>query len=116
MEGLNYELHKIVLSFGYWKQIELLMDENKLMGIQIRDLELRDVTRLGTITSLQTSLRIETQRADTLQAIVLQIPMAPPSDKIFGIISLPSRKTSFVVGTIVGAVGSILLDKWIGNN
>jgi len=106
----------IRLSFSYWEQIDILMRENELLGSQITDLELRDVIRLGTITSLQTSLRSETRRADTLQTIVFQIPEAPPSEKILGFIPLPSRKTSFIVGAIAGVAGSFALNKWLGSN
>lgn len=53
----------------------------------------------------QTSLTLETTRADSLATIVAAIP-EPPSNpnRVFGFIPKPSRTQTFILGTLVGGV------------
>jgi len=55
----------------------------------------------------QTSLTLETTRADSLATIVAAIP-EPPSNpnRVFGFIPKPSRTQTFILGTLVGGVAT----------
>ncbi|HUU88116.1 MAG TPA: hypothetical protein VMX17_10235 [Candidatus Glassbacteria bacterium] len=106
----------IRLSFSFWEQIAIMQEETELLGNQIDSLVVRDSLRLRTISLLQTSLSLQTQRGDSLQTIVLKIPPAPPTEKFLGIISLPSRKTSLIIGAVGGTLSFMALDSWLGNN
>jgi hypothetical protein len=60
---------------------------------------------------LQHALYASTNRGDSLQTILSAIPPTPQNpNRIFGI-KLPSRKTSFLVGTTVGIVSGLILLK-----
>ena len=51
------------------------------------------------------ALKLALLRGDSLQTVVNNIPPAPKNpNRMFGI-KLPSRKTTFIIGTIVGVVG-----------
>lgn len=64
---------------------------------QIQELE-------TVIRNKDLSISFLTASRDSLQTIVLNIPSAPKNpNRMFGI-KLPSRKTSFVVGTVAGIV------------
>ncbi|MEK9767359.1 MAG: hypothetical protein VW683_00445 [Betaproteobacteria bacterium] len=53
---------------------------------------------------------LEQQRADSLQVVINTFPTdVPDPDRLFGIIRLPSRTSSFVVGTALGVIGGITL-------
>ena len=72
-------------------------------------------TKNDELANVRSSLLFQTARADSLNTIVIAIPSAPPKEK-FLFFNLPSRKTSFIVGTIVGVVGYIAFDKAVGGN
>lgn len=76
------------------------------------DFEERDRNRLVEINSWQFTAQTQQSRADSLHTIVLNIPQGPPKEK-FLFFSLPSRKTSFIVGTVVGVIGFVIFDKYI---
>lgn len=53
---------------------------------------------------------LEQQRADSLQVVINTFPTdVPDPDRLFGIITLPSRTTSFLVGGTLGIIGGITL-------
>tara|TARA_S200002703_G_scaffold158822_1_gene170249 strand:- start:1505 stop:2152 length:648 start_codon:yes stop_codon:yes gene_type:complete len=53
----------------------------------------------------QTSLTLETTRADSLASIVAAIPEPPPNpNKVLGFIPKPTRTQTFLLGTLVGGV------------
>jgi len=55
----------------------------------------------------QTSLTLETSRADSLAVIVANIPEPPKNpNKVLGFIPKPSRTQTFIVGTIVGGIAA----------
>jgi hypothetical protein len=99
----------IRLSFGLADENRLLSTEIKQLDLQIQDYEDRDSTRLTTIVSLESAVFFQKTRADSLQVIVLNIPEPPPQEKIFGIIPLPSRKMSLIVGGVLGVVTTIIV-------
>ena len=108
-ETVVYEEHPaaepwIRLTFSLRKENSLLTQQNDLFRQQSTDFERRDAARVRTIMALRTGLNFQEARADSLQQIVINIPKGPPTKKLFGIIPLPSRQTSFIVGTIVGVV------------
>lgn len=80
-------------------------EEIKTQGLIITEhvytIHLRDQTISG--------LRISN---DSLTALVLDIPEAPPNpNKLFGLIPMPSRTTTFVLGAVVGGVAVVSLVK-----
>jgi chaperonin cofactor prefoldin len=51
---------------------------------------------------------LEQQRADSLQVVINTFPTnVPDPDRLFGIIKLPSRTSSFLVGGALGVIGGI---------
>ena len=55
----------------------------------------------------QTSLTLETTRADSLAAIVAAIPEPPKNpNKVLGFIPKPTRTQTFILGTLVGGVAA----------
>lgn len=94
----------IHLTFSLREENSALNQRIKLLGSQVIDFKRRDVDRLTTIMSLRTAVKLQTARADSLDVIVIGIPPAPPTEKFLGIIPLPSRKTSLIIGTVLGVV------------
>ncbi len=94
----------IRLTFSLRKENSLLTQQIVEFRQQVKDFEKRDSARLTTIMAWETGFNLQQARADSLQRIVINIPKGPPKEKLFGIIPLPSRQTSFIVGTIVGVV------------
>jgi hypothetical protein len=99
----------IRLSYGLANENMLLNTEIKQLDLQIQNYELRDSTRLTTIVSLESAVFFQKTRADSLQVIVLNIPEPPPQEKIFGLIPLPSRKVSLIVGGVLGVVATVIV-------
>ncbi len=122
-EGVEQVVEENVSQAAPWIRLSFtLRDENSLLRLlgdsltsQVTAFETRDSTRVTEITSLRAGLSFQTVRADSLHVIVLAIPEGPPKEK-FLFFNLPSRKTSFIVGTIAGVVGFVLFDKYAGGN
>lgn len=70
--------------------------------VNVKDDQLR-LKQLET-EALNRSLTFQTERADALQKIVDAIPPPPPDEKLLGIIPLPNRKTSMLIGAVGGVV------------
>lgn len=104
------------LSFSLRNENLELRNEVDLLHMQINNFEIRDNARLGTIAALEATVIFQKERADSLEAIVLAIPDAPPREKLLGIIPLPSRKTSFVVGAVVGVVTTAVIIEGLSGN
>jgi hypothetical protein len=94
----------IRLTFSLRKENSLLSKQIDVFRVQRTSFEELDATRLTTIMAWETGFNLQRARADSLQQIVINIPDAPPTEKLFGIIPLPSRQTSFIVGAVVGVV------------
>lgn len=108
-ETVVYEEHPVAepwirLTFSLREENSLLTRQNDLFRSQTIDFDRRDAARLTTIMALRTGFNFQKTRADSLQEVVINIPKGPPKEKLFGIIPLPSRQTSFIIGTIVGVV------------
>ena len=106
----------IRLAFGQRDQIGLVLRQNIVFSEQIFDLEQRDVERVTAADALRAGLMFQTERADSLQIIVLSIPEGPPTEKLLGFIPLPSRQTSFWAGAIGGVVTYLLVNNWLGGD
>jgi len=102
----------IRLTFSLRSENSTLRQLNGEFRQQVLDFERRDVTRLTEIGSLRAGLSFQTTRADSLHVIVLSIPEGPPREK-FLFFNLPSRKTSFIVGSIVGVIGFLIFDNYM---
>jgi len=102
----------IRLTFSLRSENSTLRQLNGEFRQQVLDFERRDVTRLTEITSIRAGLSFQTTRADSLHVIVLSIPEGPPKEK-FLFFNLPSRKTSFIVGTIFGVIGFVVFDNYM---
>ena len=94
----------------------ILITANIKFSEQVFDLEQRDVERVTAADALRAGLMFQTQRADSLHIIVLNIPTGPPTEKLLGFIPLPSRQTSFIIGGITAIVGYIAFDKWLSKD
>ena len=105
----------IRFTFNLRDETSLLRQQNVLFGQQIVSFEQRDIARITEITSLRAGLTFQTVRADSLHVIVLNIPEGPPKEK-FLFFNLPSRKTSFIVGSIVGVIGFLLFDNYMAGS
>lgn len=103
----------IRLAFSQRDQIGLLIQSNIVFSEKIFDLEERDVDRVIVISSLRAGLMFQTERADSLRIIVLNIPTGPPQEKLLGFIPLPSRQASFLIGGISTLVTYIAFDNWL---
>ncbi len=79
---------------------------------QVKDFKRKDLDRLSEISSWTLIARTQRFRADSLHTIVINIPEGPPKEK-FLFFTLPSRKTSFIAGGIVGVVGFIIFDNYM---
>lgn len=99
----------IRLTFSLRKENSLVIQQNDLFRQQRTDFERRDAFRVRTIMALRTGLNFQEDRADSLQQIVINIPKGPPKEKLFGLIPLPSRQTSFIVGAVVGVIAIMTL-------
>lgn len=80
------------------------------LTIQNTQLEKLLTIKDASINLLQIAYNNEKTRADSLQSIIIKVPTKVPSDKLFGLIPLPSRTTSFVsgVGTGVALILAII--------
>lgn len=105
----------IRLVYGLHEVNGILIQANIKFSEQVFDLEQRDKERVIAADALRAGLMFQTQRADLLQIIVLNIPTGPPIEKLLGFIPLPSRQTSFILGGITAIVGYITFDKWLSN-
>ena len=103
----------IRLAFGQRDQIGLLIRSNIVFSEQVFALEQRDAERVTAADALRAGLMFQTQRADSLHIIVLNIPTGPPKEKLLGFIPLPSRQTSFWFGAIGGVITYLAVDKWL---
>ncbi len=101
------------LTFDLREEIWQLASQVKVFEIQVDDYRTAARKDSTTIGSLRASLFFQTARADTLERSVITIPPAPPRERLLGIIPLPSRKTSFLVGLGVGIVTYIAVDKFL---
>lgn len=101
----------VELAFSLYQENSGLKEEIGLWKLQIDNLERRDVERVKTIVALENAVFFQTERADSLESVILNMPEGPPSEKLFGIIPLPSRKTSLIVGAIIGAFGTYTIVK-----
>ena len=109
----------IRLTFRLREENDLFAQEVTSLGRSIDkfkrtviDLETRDRKRLIEINSWQFTAQTQQTRADSLQTIVMSIPEGPPREK-FLFFNLPSRKTSFIVGGILGVVGYLAFDNYL---
>lgn len=86
---------------------ELIPLKDSIITQQETTIETQDkqITELNTaLTNKDTAILLLTTSRDSLQTIINNIPPAPKNpNRIFGI-ALPSRKTTFIVGTLVGAI------------
>ena len=105
----------IRLTFSLISEVDMLREQVDLFEYQTFLFEQRDVARQTEIRSLRAGLTFQTARGDSLEVIVFNIPGPPPKER-FLLIPLPSRKTSFLAGGIVGTVVYIFLDKFIRDN
>lgn len=96
----------IRLTFRLRETNSLILRRIVLFEVQVHDFEQRDEERLSTIIALRSSLTFQTARADSLEVTVKSIPDAPPTEKFLGLIPLPSRKTSLLVGIGLGLVAA----------
>ena len=112
-ENIPQAEHWIRLVYGQQDQIGLLIQSNIKFSEQVWDLEQREVERVTAADALRAGMVFQTQRADSLQIIVLNIPEGPPKESLLWIIPLPSRQTSFILGGITTIVGYFAFDKWL---
>jgi hypothetical protein len=65
--------------------------------------ETRDSLRKHEIDLLHTNVTLLRTQNDSLVRLVVSVPISKPS-RLLGIINLPTRKTSFVMGIVTGVV------------
>jgi len=97
------------LAFSLYEENSSLKQEIDLWKLQVDNFERRDTVRVETILALEDAVIFQTERADSLEAIILALPEGPSSEKLFGLIPLPSRKMSFIVGTTVGVITTAVI-------
>jgi len=85
--------------------------EVDLLGSRVDNLEDVNAAQKLQISGLETALAAQTARADSVTLVLRNLPEPPPTEKILGIIPLPNRKTSLIVGVVVGAVGGYKIAK-----
>jgi hypothetical protein len=68
--------------------------------------DVRDSIRVSDIDRLRFGLTLQKQVNDSLVNLIRTVPIYK-SPKLFGIVSLPSRKISFLVGAVVGGIAVI---------
>jgi len=90
-----------------WARLAIsLKEENDSLYSVVNRFQVVLDERLIENQNLRVSLNYQTQRADSLQAQLEALPKGPPSETLFGFIPLPSRRASFVIGAILGAVAA----------
>lgn len=58
----------------------------------------------------ESKFNLEAQKSDSLQVVINTFPTdVPDPDRLFGVIRLPSRTSSFLVGGVMGVIGGITL-------
>lgn len=65
--------------------------------------DIRENARIEQISVMAKSLNMMQQQNDSLRAVIINVPK-PKSDKFLGLIPLPSRQTSAVLGVVTGVV------------
>lgn len=93
-----------------------LTAENDSLRSQLDLAKERDEKRLRAIALFRGEAETQKNRADELEDRLRRLPQGPKSEKLLGLIPLPSRTTSFFVGVGVGVVASSLTDRYLGNN
>lgn len=94
--------------------IAALQQENDNLRNQIALDATRDDERVRAIAQLEGALEAANKRADELQSRLRALPASPKSEKLFGVIALPSRTTSFFIGAMVGIVANQLVERAFG--
>jgi len=105
VENTPEEAHPWVrLSFSLYEENDALKEEIELWKMQVDNLEGENTALRQSIVSLESAVVFQEERADSLETIIVNLPEGPPSEKLLGIIPLPSRKASLIVGFIGGVV------------
>lgn len=89
------------------KLVSSLEEEVDSLQSTVNKMEIRDSSRLVEIGSLRHGITLQTQRADSLQSVIINFP-PPPKPKTFIGLHI-NNKTTFIAGLVLGgvAVGAI---------
>lgn len=87
--------------------IDTIEEENEALKENVSAANQLIATLQNQNELFQTSLTLETTRADSLAAIVAAIPEPPKNpNKVLGFIPKPTRTQTFILGTLVGGVAA----------
>jgi len=87
--------------------IDTIEEENKALKENVSAANQLIATLQNQNELFQTSLTLETTRADSLATIVAAIPEPPKNpNKVLGFIPKPTRTQTFILGTLVGGVAA----------
>ncbi len=87
--------------------VAVVEEENEELKVALTAAERLTQNLEGQVALLTMSLDTQTQRADSLYTIVMNIPEAPSNpNKVFGFIPKPSRMQSFFIGAALATVAA----------